>query len=121
MAIEKVRKLIPVQCLATSPPIEPFLPDPTDCPIELPQSPVVRGSSVVLIVAPELPVESFLLLLNRIVPMLLTPSRHLLQTALEPLSHRPEVDREIPSPASFADMRETKKVESCWLMPALLV
>ncbi len=111
-------KLIPVQGLATSPPIEPFLPDPTNRSKELPQSPVVRRPPVVLIVAPEFPIEGFLLLLNEIVPMLLTPSRHFLQTALEPLAHRPEVDREIPSPASFADMRESKKIESFWLPPA---
>src|SRR5437867_12311825 len=111
MTLEKLCKLIPVQSLATSPPIEPFLPDPPDGPKELPQSPVVRWAPVVLVVAPEFPVERFLLLPNWIMPMLLTPSRHLHETALEPLPHRPEVNREVPSPASLADVRETKKVE----------
>ena len=120
MTIEEVRKLIPVQSLATSPPIKPFLPDSTDRAKELPKTPVVRRSPIVLVVAPEVPVEGLLLLLNGIMPMLLTPSRHFHETALEPLSHRPEVDREIPSPASLADMRETKKIESCWLSPARL-
>ena len=120
MTSEEVRKLIPVQSLATSPPIKPFLPGPTDRAKELPKTPVVRRSPIVLVVAPELPVEGLLLLLNRIMPMLLTPSRHLLETALEPLSHRPEVDREFPLPASFTDMREAKKVESCCLPRARL-
>src|SRR5436309_8432689 len=112
MTSEEVRKLIPVQSLATSPPIKPFLPGPTDRAKELPKTPVVRRSPIVLVVAPELPVEGLLLLLNGIMSMLLTPSRHLLETALEPLSHRPEVDREFPLPASFVPQLRMQTLQS---------
>ena len=67
--------------------------------------------------APQLPVERFLLLGYRIMPMLLTPGAHFLETAPEPLAHRPDVDREFPSPAAFADVRESKKIEGGRLPP----
>ena len=76
MTLEKARERLPGQSRATGPAIEPFLPDTTDRPIKLPEIPVVRGSSIVLVMALQFPIESLLLLLNRIVPMLLAPGRH---------------------------------------------
>jgi hypothetical protein len=70
--------------------------------------------------APDLPIEGFLLLLNRIMPRFLAPGGQLPKTALEPLAHRPDVDREVPPPASLADIRETEKPEGCGLLPVRL-
>jgi hypothetical protein len=120
MTREKMPKLIPVQSISTGPPIEPFLPDTTGRSVELPETSVVRGSPVVLVVALQFPVEGFLLLLHRIMPMLLAPGRYLHKTAPETLSHRSHVNREFPLPASFTDMREPKKIESCRLLPTRL-
>ena len=88
MTRKKMREHIPVEGMATGPPIEPVLPGTTDRPKELPETPVVRRSPVILIMALQLPVECFLLRLYRIMPMLFAPGRHILKTAPETLSHR---------------------------------
>ena len=44
--------------------------------------------------------------------MLPAPHRHRLEAAPEPLPHRVNMNREFPPPASRADMRESKKIES---------
>ncbi len=89
MSLKKLPVRLPVQCIPTRPLVEPLVPDPTDRLIKLFQTAEVRGASVVLIVTPELPVESCLLLVNRIMPMRPAPRRHFSETAPEPLSHRP--------------------------------
>jgi len=71
----------PGQSGSTAPPVEPFLPDAPDLSVELHDAAEVRRASVVLVVAPEFPIDRFLLRLNRIVPMLTTPRRHRFQTA----------------------------------------
>ena len=121
MTPEKICKLIPVQGMATCPTIEPIFPDATDRPIELQKTPEIRRAPVVLVVTLQFPIESLLLLLNRIMPMLLAPGRYIQKTAPETLPHRSYVDRKLPLPASFADMRESKKVESRRLLPARLL
>ncbi len=117
MPLQKLRIREPVQGIATRPPIEPFLPDPTDPFIEFPETAGIARTSVVLIVASKFPVERFLLLLHRIMPMLPAPRRHSLETAPEPLPHRANMNREFPSQSSRADMRESKKIESRRLWP----
>jgi hypothetical protein len=53
--------------------IEPLAPEFAGAPIELPETLGVRGSPVVLIVAPELGIEGFLLLAHRCMSVLLAP------------------------------------------------
>jgi len=81
MPPKKLLKRGPVQGISTTPPVEPLLPDAPDLSLELHKAAEVRRASVVLVVAPELPVERFLLRVHRIMPMLATPRRHGFQTA----------------------------------------
>ena len=67
---------------------QPFLPDPPDPLIELPDTAVVRRSAVVLVVAAELGVEDFLLLSHRFVPVLFAPFGDRLQPSAEPFAER---------------------------------
>jgi hypothetical protein len=60
----------------------------TDLLIELPEFSVVRRSSVILIVAPELGVEGFLLLVHRCVAVFLAPFGDCRQAPAKPLLHR---------------------------------
>jgi hypothetical protein len=62
-------KPFPRQRLSPCRAAQPFPPDATDSLMELPNSEVVRASSVVLVMAAELGVQGFLLLVNRIVPV----------------------------------------------------
>ena len=104
-------KLRPVQLPSSIPSSKPLLPDLSNRSEVLPQTAVVRRSSVILVVALQNPVERFLLLSYRIVPMFLASLRHLLQAPFEPLTHRPHVNRELASSASFADVGKSKKIE----------
>ena len=94
-------------CAAT----QPFPPDTTDLPIELPKTMVVRRSPVVLVVAAELGIKGFLLLVHRIVPVLFAPFGDRLQTPTESLTDRLHVDCELPFSAECADVREAEEVE----------
>ena len=67
--------------------------------------------------AAKLPVEGLTLVLDRIVPVLLTPAGEGFQAPPEPLPHRPDVDREVPPTASLADMREAQEVERGRFLP----
>ena len=120
MVAKKMRVAFPVEGLAPSPPVQPSFPDTANFPIVPPQTAIVRRSSVVLVVPPELPIEGLALFLDRIVTVLPAPSRHCFQAALEPLPHGPNVDREVTPPTSRTDMRETEEVEGGWLLPAVL-
>jgi hypothetical protein len=71
-------------------------------------------------VALQFPVEGCLLLLHRIVSIQLAPCPYLRETALEAFPHRPNVKRELPFPASSADMRKSEEVESGRLRPTRL-
>jgi hypothetical protein len=71
----------PVQRISTTPPVEPFMPDFADTLVELQQTAEIRRTAVVLVVAPKFPVERFLLLIDRIMPMFTTPLRHRFHTA----------------------------------------
>ena len=117
MPLQKLRVRGPVEGVATGPSIEPFLPDLTDPLREFPETAGICRASVVLIVASKLPVESLLLLLNRIMPMRPAPLRHSLETAPQPLPHRTNMNREFPSHSSRTEVRESKKIESGRLRP----
>ena len=78
----------------------------TDLSIELPDTAVVRRAPVILVVAPELGVEDFLLLSHRLVPVLLAPFGDRLQPPAEPFADRLHVDCELPLPAACADVRK---------------
>ena len=62
---------LPRQFLPTSSATEPLPPDFADRPIELPEAPGVRRTSVILVVASEFGVEDFLLLVHRLMSVLL--------------------------------------------------
>ena len=65
--IHKCDKLSLLKRLCPCPAAQPFPPDAQDSCIELPNCPVVRRASVVLVMAAELDVQGFLLLAHRIV------------------------------------------------------
>jgi len=81
MPPEKLLIYGPVQRISTTPPVEPFLPDFADTLIELQQTAEIRRTAVILVMAPKFPVQRFLLLINRIMPMFATPFRHRFQAA----------------------------------------
>jgi hypothetical protein len=64
---------LPRQCLPASSATEPLPPDFADRPIELPEAPGVRWTSVILVVASELGVEGLQLLAHRLMAVLLAP------------------------------------------------
>ena len=114
------KKLIvsgPVQKIPTTPPVKPLVPDLPDLLVKLKQTAKIRRASVILVMAPEFPVERFLLRVHRVMPMLAAPRGHGFQTASQPFAHRADMNREIPFPASLTDMRESKKIESRRLRP----
>jgi hypothetical protein len=67
MATEEFYIFSPRHSLPASSATEPLPPDIADCPIELPDAPGVRRSSVILVVAPEFGIEGLLLFLHRLV------------------------------------------------------
>ena len=71
----------PGEGIAPTPPVEPFLPDLADTRVELQQTAEIRRTAVVLVMSPKFPVQRFLLLIHRIMPMFATPFRHRFQTA----------------------------------------
>ena len=98
MASEKLLVAFPIQGLTPGPPVQPSLPDATNLPMVPPQTAEVGRASVILVVTSELPIESLALLLDPIMTVLPTPSRHCFQAAPEPLPHGPNVNREVPPP-----------------------
>ena len=67
---------------------EPLPPDLADCPIELPEAPGIRRTSVILVVASELGIEGLLLLVHRLMAMLPAPFGYCRQAPSETLLHR---------------------------------
>ncbi len=96
--------------------IEPLVPEFAGTPIELPETLRVRGSPVVLIVAPELGIEGFLLLAHRCMSVLLAPCGDRREALAEPLAHRSHVHGELPSTAVRANVRQPEKVEGAGLL-----
>jgi hypothetical protein len=84
--------------------------NPSDDPVELPETLVVRRSAVVLVVAPaELRVEGFLLFCDRLVKVPLARSSDLFQTALQALFRRPHSRSIEPSSTSLRNMGKPRK------------
>jgi len=68
-------------------------------------------------VATKFPIERFLLRVYRVMPMFATPFGHRFETAPESLSHRADMNRAVPLPASLTNMRESEKIERCRFRP----
>src|SRR5262249_27692312 len=108
---QQVPEVPPRQRLPACPPVEPFVPEPPDLPIELPQRAGVRRPAVVLVVAPEFGVERGGLVLDRVVPMVLAPLRHRLHATSKAFAHGPDVNRKPSPPAARTDVREAEEIE----------
>src|SRR5260370_7428910 len=89
----------------------------TDLLIELPDTSVVRRSSVILVVTPELGVQGFLLLVHRLVSVLLAPFCDCRQAPFKPFLHRSHVHRELPLSTSFAYVPESQAFQHPGLLP----
>src|SRR5260370_29692659 len=111
MLPQEFNKPLPRQPSPARAATQPFPPDSTARPIELPETTVVRRSAVILVVAAELDVQGFQLLVHRIVPMFLTPFGDRLQPPAEPFADRPHVYCELPFPATGTDVREAEEIE----------
>src|SRR5256712_4258478 len=111
----------PGQRFTTGPPVEPLSPELSDSAIKLPQTPEVRRAPVVLVVAPQPRVESRPLLRDRLMAVSLAPRRSPFEAPAQPLPHRPNVDGELPPPASRTDVGKAQKVKRAWLRPPALV
>src|SRR6266576_3450445 len=117
VATEDLSISLPRQPHPASSTTEPLPPGATNFPIELHDAFVVRRSSVVLVVAPELGVKGLLLFLHRIVAVLPAPVGDCLQAPAEPLLHRPHFHCEFPFPAACADVGEAEEIERGWFLP----
>jgi hypothetical protein len=80
------------------------MPDMLNTPIELQDTPIVRRSSVILVVAAELGGQGFLLLVHRFMTVRLAPLGDFVQAPAEPFTHRPHMYCERTLPALGADM-----------------
>src|SRR5260370_8749028 len=85
--------------------------------IELPDSSVVRRSSVILVVTPELGVQGFLLLVHRLVSVLLAPFGDCRQAPFKPFLHRSHVHGELPLSTACAYVREADDAQSSGFLP----
>jgi len=108
---------LPRQFLPASSATEPLPPDFADGPIELPDAPGVRRTSVILVVASEFGVEGLQLLAHRLMAVLLAPSGYCHQAPSETLLHRLRIHHELPSPAACTDVREAEEIERGWFLP----
>src|SRR5882672_12396301 len=77
MTLEQPLVANPVERLPSRAPVQPRVPEPSNEPIEPLETAIVRRSPVVLVVAPEFGIERRGLMLDRVVPMVLAPLRHL--------------------------------------------
>ena len=84
MVTEEFGILLPCQFLPTSSATEPLSPDFADCPVELPEAPGIRRTSVILVVASELGIEGLLLLVLGLMAVL----PHHSATAVRPRRRR---------------------------------
>ena len=110
--------MLPRQPVSARATIQPLPPDPDDAPIELQKALRVCRSAVVLVVASELGVEGFLLLVHRCMSVLLAPCGDRREAPAESLAYRSHMHCELPSPAACADVRQTEKVEGAgFLLP----
>jgi hypothetical protein len=108
---------LPGHPVSTSASVEPLSPDMTDFPPEPPDTPVIRRSSIILVVAPEFGVEGLLLFLHRQVAVLLAPFGNCLQAPSQPLLHRSHVHCEFPFSTACTDVREAEEIQSAGFLP----
>src|SRR6202165_6116599 len=87
--------------------------------MELPDTAVVRRTSVVLVMAAELGVQGFLLLFHRIVPMPFAPVPDCLQSSAEPCGNRLHVHCELPLSAAGAYVHKAQEIEGCRFLSLL--
>ena len=73
MASKELCVGFPCEGPSPRPSFQPLFPDTPDAAVELPQAAVVRGSTVVLVVAAKFRVEGGLLLVHVVVPVSLAP------------------------------------------------
>ena len=71
---------------------------------------MVRGSTVVPVVAAKFRVEGGLLLAHIVMSVDSAPFGDAVEGASQALVHRPDMDRELPSPAARADMLEAEEM-----------
>src|SRR4051812_48409037 len=83
----------------------------THAPVELPQTSVVRGTAIVLVVAAEFRVQDSLLLLHGVMAVDAAPVRDAFERPAQALVHRLDVDRELPSSGTRTLVREPEEVE----------
>ena len=119
VAAEKGVIVLPRQPRPARSAIEPLVPELAGTPIKLPETLGVRGSPVVLIVAPELGIEGFLLLAHRCMSVLPAPCADRREAPTEPLAHRSHLHGELPSTAVCANVRQPEKVEVLGFFPCL--
>src|SRR5262249_42626028 len=117
MATLQLCVLLPGKPPSPRPPAEPLFPGPLDAPVELPQAAVVRGSSIVLVMAAEFGVEGGLLPIHVVVAMSLAPFGNSFQRPPQALLHRLDVNREPPSSATRALVSEAEEVERVGFRP----
>ena len=110
-------KSVPRQRLPARATTQPRAPNTPDFPVELPQTAVVRRSSVILVVAAELSIQHFLLFAHRLVPVLLAPVGGRFQSSPEPFGYRLHVHRELALTAACANMREAEESERFGFLP----
>ena len=111
MVTEEFGIFLPRQFLPASSATEPLPPDFADRPIELPEAPGVRRTSVMLVVASELGIEGLQLLVHRLTAVLTAPFGYCRQAPSETLLHRLRLHHELPSSAACTDVREAKEIE----------
>src|ERR1022692_2547146 len=99
MALQKPCISRPVEGRYARAAVQPFVPKTTNGPVELPEAPVVRRPTVVLVMTPQLGVEDCPLALQLVVPMLATPHSSRFERSPQAFLHRLEVDRELASAA----------------------
>src|ERR1017187_4218236 len=99
MALQKPCISRPVEGRSARAAVQPFVPKTTNGPVELPEAPVVRRPTVVLVMTPQLGVEDCPLALQLVVPMLATPHSSRFERSPQAFLHRLEVDRELASAA----------------------
>jgi len=94
-------------CAAT----QPVPPYTKDSPIELPETAVVRSTSIVLVVAAEFGIQGFLLPVHRIMSVCPTPFGDRSQPSAEPFAYRPHMNCELPLPAASTGVCEPEEIE----------
>src|SRR6266508_4825538 len=117
--IEKFPKDAPGERPTARTPVEPLAPGPPNATVELPQTAEVRRAPVVLVVASEYRVEGPPLLHERVMTVALAPRRSPSEAPAQPLPHGPNVEREVPPPATPTNMGKPEKVKGPRLRPPL--